>query len=140
MSDRVFVDTNVLAYLFDPRDMQRQHRAAETLRQEVQDAELVISTQVLQELYVSLTKGKTPITTPEVAEQAVEAAMAFTVVQVDTAHVRAGIHLSRAAQLSFWDALILSAAASAGCGRMFTEDLNPGQTIAGVTIVNPFAG
>jgi predicted nucleic acid-binding protein len=93
---------------------------------------------VLQELYVSLTKGRDPITTPEIAERAVREAAAYSIVQVDAELVLSGIDLSRKSQLSFWDALILRAAARADCGTLLSEDLNDGQVVDGVRIENPF--
>jgi predicted nucleic acid-binding protein len=139
MSDRVFVDTNVLTYLFDASEPEKRTRANQVLSAETERAELVISTQVLQELYVSLTRGKDPIATPELARQAVDAAAGYSVVQIDLGLVRAGIRVSQGAQLSFWDGLIIAAAASAGCMRLLTEDLNAGQIIEGVRIENPFS-
>jgi predicted nucleic acid-binding protein len=138
MSDRVFIDTNVLTYLFDTSEPQKRVRANQVLSAETETGELIVSTQVLQELYVSLTRGKDPIATPELARQAVEAAAGYTVVQVDLGLVRAGIRVSQTALLSFWDGLIIAAAASAGCTRLLTEDLNAGQIIEGVRIENPF--
>ena len=139
-ADRVFVDTNVLAYLFDDAEPTKQERARVRLEAEQRVRELVISTQVLQELYVALTRGKAPIATPELAERAVGAAAdGYTTVQVDVPLVLAAIQTSRQDAISFWDALIVQAAARAGCAAVLSEDLNGGQTIAGVVIENPFA-
>src|SRR5690606_35450244 len=124
MSDRVFIDTNVLAYLFDLSEPEKRARADEILQRESQLSELVVSTQVLQELYVTLTRGKEPMAPPDIAQQAIEAAANYTVIQVDVGLVLAGITISRNAQLSFWDGLIMALAASAGCARILTEVLN----------------
>jgi predicted nucleic acid-binding protein len=135
-ADRVFIDTNVLTYLFDDSETEKQAAAEELLTEETR--EIFVSTQVLQELYVSLTKGRDPITTPEVAERAVREAAAYSIVQIDAELVLSGIELSRSSQLSFWDALILRAAARADCGTLLSEDLNHGQVVDGVRIENPF--
>ena len=74
--DRTFVDTNVLVYVFDDAEPHKQKQAHKRLEQET--SELVVSTQVLQELYVALTKGKKPITSPEIAERAVREAAQYT--------------------------------------------------------------
>jgi predicted nucleic acid-binding protein len=137
--DRTFVDTNVLTYLFDDAEPDKQAAARAWLEREAREREVVISTQVLQELYVSLTKGRAPIASPEVAEQAVRSAAEYTVVQVDTKLVLAAIETSAAHQLSFWDALIVRAAAQARCDRLLSEDLNATQRIEGVEVVDPFA-
>ena len=134
--DRVFVDANVLTYVFDDAEPEKQARARACLKDEPR--EIFVSTQVLQELYVSLTKGRDPIASPEVAEDAVRAASGYSVVQIDTPLVLGAIAMSRANQLSFWDALILCAAVSSGCETLLSEDLNHGQVIHGVTVENPF--
>lgn len=139
MSARVFVDTNVLVYLFDAAEPGKRALAAATLEREGAEHQLVVSTQVLQELYVALTRGNHPIASAELAREAVEAASAYATVEVDAPLVLQAIDLSRQCRLSLWDALIVSAARRAGCQRLLTEDLNAGQVIDGVRIENPFA-
>lgn len=134
-AERVFVDTNVLTYLFDGAEADKRDRAQRALAEETR--EIFVSTQVLQELYVSLTKGKAPITTPEIAEQAVREASKYSIVNVDTALVFAAIRLVRKHQLSFWDALIVRAAVQAECESILSEDFNEGQVIDGVRVENP---
>jgi predicted nucleic acid-binding protein len=136
-ADRVFVDTNVLVYLFDDSEPKKQAKARKLL--EGEKRELVVSTQVLQELYVALTKGRDPIATPEIAEQAVREASGYSVVQVDVPLVLSAIESSRKHRLSFWDALIVRAASHHDCGTLLSEGLNDGQVIDGVTVENPFA-
>lgn len=138
-ADRTFVDTNVFAYLFDDSEPKKQATAGKRLEQEQLDREIVVSTQVLQELYVALTKGKSPIATPEIAERAVREVSTYTVVQVDTTAVFTAIATSRRRRISFWDALILRAAADSGCSVLLSEDLSDGQVIEGVRVANPFA-
>ena len=135
-AERVFVDTNVLTYVFDDAEPVKQARARELLASE--SRELVVSTQVLQELYVSLTKGRHPIAAPDIAERAVRGAAGYTVVQIDAELVLTGVDVARKHQLSFWDALILAAAARGRCGALLSEDLNAGQVIDGVRVENPF--
>ena len=135
-AERVFIDTSVLTALFDDAEPEKQARARACLTQE--GRELFVSTQVLQELYVSLTTGSEPIASPETAEAAVRAAQGYSVVQVDTPLVLAAITSSRTNQLPFWDALIVCAAASSGCRSLLSEDLNHGQVIEGVKVDNPF--
>lgn len=137
-ADRTFVDTNVFAYLFDDSEPQKQATAGTRLEQEQREREIVVSTQVLQELYVALTKGKSPIASPELAERAVREVSTYTVAQVDTTAVFAAISVSRRSRISFWDALILRAAADSGCSVLLSEDLNDGQVIEGVRVENPF--
>lgn len=135
-AERVFVDTNVLTYVFDDAEPEKQAQARACLTGE--QREIFVSTQVLQELYVSLTKGREPIATPEIAEAAVRAATGYSVVQIDTTLVLSAIAVARAHRLSFWDALIVSAAVNSGCQNLLSEDLNHGQIIEGVMVENPF--
>jgi predicted nucleic acid-binding protein len=136
-AERVFLDTNVLTYLFDHSEPKKQVQAERLIRSETR--EIFVSTQVLQELYVSLTKGRKPIATAELAERAVREASQYSVIHVDTALVFAGIDASRRHRISFWDALIVRAAVQADCETLLSEDLNPGQVIDGVRVDNPFA-
>jgi predicted nucleic acid-binding protein len=136
---RTFVDTNVLVYAVDEDEPVRHDRARELL-DEVDPGTLVVSAQVLGEFYVTATRKLTrPLTAADAARRVAQFAT-LTVVPLDTRLVATAIDLSTTAQISYWDALILAAAASAGCERVLTEDLQDGQTIAGVRIENPFLG
>lgn len=136
-ADRVFIDTNVLVYLLDDAEPAKQSKAEDVLRAEKR--EIFVSTQVLQELYVALTKGRHPIAAPDIAEKAVREASFYSMVHVDTSLVLSAIGSAQKHQLSFWDALIVTAAASAGCDVLLSEDLNDGQVIESVRVENPFA-
>ncbi|MFT3901396.1 MAG: PIN domain-containing protein [Gordonia sp. (in: high G+C Gram-positive bacteria)] len=130
----VFLDTNVLAYLYDETAEEKRRVAAEVLENHAADA--VISTQVLIELHAVLTR---------IGLSREHAARVLDAIDIDV--VTADEHLVRRAattaaehQLSIFDALILEAAVSSGCEELWTEDLAAGSTLRGVRIVNPFAG
>jgi predicted nucleic acid-binding protein len=97
----------------------------------------VVSTQVMQEFFVAVTRnlGVAPLA----AKGVLKTFTAFEIVQVSAALIHEAIDCSILNQLSFWDSLILVAAASAGCRSVLSEDLNPGQTILGVAVRNPLA-
>ena len=138
MSDRAFVDTNVLVYCFDSAESAKRTRALELL-DEGED-ELVISTQVLQEFYVTVVrKLARPLSEAE-AEKALHELAALPTVTVDSALVLSAVALARGKKLSLWDALILEAARSAGCVRLLTEDLQHGLQLGDLTVLNPFLG
>lgn len=138
MSDRVFLDTNILVYRFDHDVPDKRDRARQVLDTAASMGALVLSTQVLQEFYVSVTrKLKRPLP-PRKAAEATHHLMAFHVVQVDVHLISSAMDLSREHQVSFWDALILRAAQRAGCHRLLSEDLNTGWVLDGLEIVNPF--
>jgi len=137
MSDKTFVDTNVLVYAQDAADPEKQRRARDALRLHADD--LVLSAQVLSEFYVVVTRQLALPMHAEDAAAAVDHLCEHMVVPIDEHVVRDGIDVSRAAQLSFWDGLIVAAARAGGCATILTEDLATGSTIGGVRIENPFA-
>lgn len=131
----VFLDTNVLAYLFDNNAAEKQ-RVAQRVIQSGQ--RFVISTQVMLELHSVLTrKFAPPLAAPEAA-QVLAALERFEVVAADADLVLRAAHTVVEHQLSIWDAMILEAARLAGCSEVWTEDLASGSTIRGVRVLNPF--
>lgn len=139
MTGRTFLDSSILVYSVDesPAEKAKHARAAELLCGQAED--LVVSTQVLHEFYVVTTrKLKNPLS-EERAAKAVRGIAKLDVVGVDVPLVLAAVDTSRTAKISLWDAMIVEAASRARCGRVLSEDLNPGQVIHGVRIENPFA-
>jgi predicted nucleic acid-binding protein len=134
-----FVDTNVLVYAFD-RGSSPKKRVAQQLLNELMDEDrLRVSTQVLQELFVTLTRKAMQRCSNQEALAVLEDLTAWPLMVVDYAAIRAAVGLADQARISFWDALIVVAAARAGAAVLYTEDLNDGQEILGVRISNPFA-
>ena len=138
MKERVFLDTNVLVYLFDADDLAKQRRVQELLSNRELRAQLILSTQVLQEFYVSVTRKLGTPLDPEAAFQAVQDLAAFPVVQIDPPLILLAIQRSRKAKVSFWDALILEAALAAGATLLYSEDFQVGAVFGGLRIANPF--
>ena len=133
MATLTFVDTNVLAYAYDADSGDKGERAREVLAH-IDGA--VVSTQVVLELFAVLTR-KLGLTR-DAAEEATESLMELEVVATDARLVREGLRISRDHDISHWDAMIIAAAAASGCEVLLTEDLNDGQVIEGVRVVNPF--
>jgi predicted nucleic acid-binding protein len=138
MKERVFLDTNVLVYLFDTDDLAKQRRVQDLLSNRELRAQLILSTQVLQEFYVSVTRKLATPLDPEAAFQAVQDLAAFPVVQIDSPLILLAIQRSRKAKVSFWDALILEAALAAGATLLYSEDFQDGAVFGGLRISNPF--
>jgi predicted nucleic acid-binding protein len=139
MPARAFLDTNVLVYAVDDSEPAKRDRARDLLSAEDAGMRLVLSTQVLSEFYVVATRKLERPLAPDDAADAVRELSKLAVVGADTALVADGIRLSRTAQLSLWDALIVAAAKVAGCERVLTEDLADGAEIDGVRIEDPFS-
>ena len=140
MSGRKFFDSNVLVYRFDQDEPLKRDRARDLLREEGRAGRLVLSTQVLQEFYVSATRKLSSPLSETDALEAVRHFSVFPVVQIDPELITDAIVLSRDHQISLWDALILHAAARAGCDTVLTEDLQDRWKVLGLEVVNPFAG
>jgi predicted nucleic acid-binding protein len=128
-----FVDTNVLAYAYDADSGEKGERAREVLA-DIDGA--VVSTQVVLEFFAVLTR-KLGLTR-DAAEEATESLMELEVVATDARLVREGLRISRDHDISHWDGMIIAAAVASGCEVLLTEDLNDGQVIEGVRVVNPF--
>ena len=139
MSDRVFVDTNVLIYAHDVDAGERHAAAARLVAELWETRRAVISTQVLQEFYVNATRKIPSPLSRAVARQFVRTYSAWQTETVGPQDIQFASELEEQHQLSFWDALIVAAALKAGAGTILTEDLSPGRSISGVRIENPFA-
>jgi predicted nucleic acid-binding protein len=135
-----FVDTNVLVYAFEKSSSPKKQRAKSLIDELIDEDLLRVSTQVLQELFVTLTRKGNQRCSSEEALTILEDLTIWPVMAVDFAAIRAAIRLADQAKLSFWDALIVTAAARSGAAVLYTEDLNDGQEILGVRVSNPFAG
>jgi predicted nucleic acid-binding protein len=138
MSDRTFLDTNVLVYLYDTDAPEKQRMARDVLERSPAQADLVISTQVLQEFYVTVTRKFSRRLPEREVLLAMRGLRELATVQVDVEMIFEAIELGRRHQLSFWDALIVRAALTAGCSRLLTEDLQHQMRIGELTIENPF--
>jgi predicted nucleic acid-binding protein len=136
MPARSFFDTNILVYADDQDDVAKQRRAVELFTEHRRSRTGVVSLQVLQEYFVTVTR-KLQIDA-RTARRRVELLSKFDVVVPEVSDVLAAIDLHRLHGFSFWDALILRAAQQAGCNVLFTEDMQQSREIDGVRIVNPF--
>jgi predicted nucleic acid-binding protein len=135
-----FVDTNVLVYAFDRTGSPKKLTAQRLLSKLMDEDRLRVSTQVLQELFVTLTRKVKQRCSGEEALAVLEDLTAWPLMVVDYPAIRAAVGLAGHARLSFWDALVVVAAARSGASVLYSEDLNDGQEILGVRVRNPFAG
>jgi predicted nucleic acid-binding protein len=135
---RRFFDTNVLVYMFDEGAPEKRDLARQCFRTAVSDGSFVISTQVLQEFHVAVTRKLQIPVPPETAEAALEEFSRLAVVLVDTTMNGAAARNSRLHTLSFWDALIVEAAQAAGASELLSEDLQDGRRFGSLVLTNPF--
>ena len=138
MRATVFVDTNVLVYVRDRTDEDKQRRAAEWMAA-LWDARLGrLSVQVLQEYYVTLTKKLEPARTVEEAREDVIALSAWRPAMIDLETIERAWDLQDRFGFSWWDSLIAAAALGTGCRFLLSSDFQDGQIVDGLTIMSPF--
>ena len=133
---RTFFDTNVLVYTDGQTNPAKLKRALELLNEHKQSASGVLSLQILQEYFVTVTRKYG--VAPADARRKVELFAALDVVEPALADVLAATDLHRLRRLSYWDALVIQCAKRSGCQQVLSEDMQHGQVIDGVRIVNPF--
>ncbi len=138
MTGKIFVDSNVLIYAHDRDAGVKQQRGAERLRELWENGLGRLSTQVLEEFYVNVTqKIKRPLAR-SVAREVIRNYGLWVESAITPSTVVRASEISEAWELAFWDSMIVAAAEQDRAEELLSEDLNPGQVIAGVRVVNPF--
>lgn len=138
MKSTAFFDTNVLVYLFDASSPEKKRISQELFRRHAKAGSLLLSTQVLQEFYVTATRKLAEPLPPPEALNVVRRLTAFSPVEIDAKMIVQAAERSETEMLSFWDALIVEAALAAGAERILSEDMQDGRNHSGVVIDNPF--
>jgi predicted nucleic acid-binding protein len=138
MTDKVFVDTNILVYAHDLDAGNKHDQAAEIVSQVWESRNGVLSTQVLQEFYVTLTRKVSSTLSKLEARKLVQKYSHWHLVLNDLTIILQASEIEESNNISFWDALIVSAAYSQNVPTILTEDLKHGQIIEGIFIRNPF--
>jgi predicted nucleic acid-binding protein len=133
---RVFFDSNVLFYSEDRRYPRKQNAAQSLIRSHRVTRSGTVSLQVLGEYYSNVTR-KLGLD-PAIARRKVEIFSRFHLVEPTLTDIFAAIDLSRLQRLSYYDSLIVHCAKKSGCPIVLSEDMQHGQLIDGVRIVNPF--
>ena len=137
--ERRFVDTNLFVYAHDASAGPKREAARDLIAGLWGERSGCLSVQVLQELFVNLTrKVPKPLPARDVAAL-VEDLSAWTIHSPGPRDVLSAIELHERMSVSFWDAMILASARSLGCRILYSEDLGAGQSYDGVRVVNPFA-
>ncbi len=139
MSDKTFIDTNVLIYAHDI-DAGAKHQVAKAVLQKLWNEKTgLLSAQVLQEFYVNVTRK---ILTPLSKDLARRVVSSYSIWCMETTptEILSAFRIEDESGIGFWDALIVSAASKSDARRILSEDLNAGQRVAGIHIENPFAG
>ena len=138
MTDKVFVDTNILVYAHDLDASNKHDKAAEIVSQLWESRNGVLSTQVLQEFYVTLTRKVSSTLSKLEARKLLQKYSHWHVVLTDPSIIIQASEIEESNNISFLDALIVSVAYSQNVPTILTENLNHGQMIEGIFIENPF--
>lgn len=139
MSVETFLDTNVLLYHLDDSDARKHRIAYRLVRQALARSDTVISFQVVQEcLNVALRKARVPLSHAEARDYFRLVLVPLWRIMPSSEIYLRGIDVQERYGFGFYDSLIVAAAIDAGCRRLYSEDLQHGQRIDGLTIENPF--
>jgi len=137
MSDKYFIDSNIIVYAHDI-DKKRRQIAEQDIIKGILSGNAVISAQVLSEFFVTVTqKIKEPLTL-SAAEAEVVLLSRLEAVSIDIFLVQIAIQLQRKHRLSYWDSLILACAIKGGCAEIHSEDFTHGRRYEGVLVKNIF--
>jgi len=130
-----FVDTNVWVYAFVSNEPEKHQIAKTLLAHLIAEGSVATSAQVINETYVVLMKK---LQAQVIVRQAIEQIANQPCVVMDWNLISSAIDIGAGYQISHWDALLVAASVKAGCKTLYTEDLQHGQKISGVKIINPF--
>ena len=136
MPEKCFLDTNLLIYTCDESDLEKQNTCIKFLEEIHIKAEPVISTQTLGEFF-NVAYKKLKFSKEDAIVEVERLANSFPVYEITTENVLHAMKISKNTQFSYWDSLILAMAIDTGCSVLYSEDLNNGQEIEGLKIVNP---
>jgi predicted nucleic acid-binding protein len=137
MSDRYFVDTNILMYAHDKAAGAKHERAKALVEQLWRDRTGVVSTQVLQELSVNLRRKVRRPLDARATRDIVADYLAWQLIVNGGESILEALDLESRYQISFWDALVVQAAQASGVEILYSEDLSDGQTYGSVRVINP---
>lgn len=135
---RVFVDTNIIVYAYDSSAGDKHLIAQKRMKELWRDGNGIISTQVLQEFFVTVTRKIPAPLDIMTAKEIVKDLLKWKTVSIDGALLLEAIDIHRGNTFSFWDSAIIAAAIEGGAGTLLSEDLSDGHAIRGIVIENPF--
>lgn len=133
-----FFDTNVLVYMFESNQTEKQRRAAALYERHLGEDSVVLSVQILNEFFAAVTRKVAAKMSVSAAAAAVESLARGTVLPLDVDLTFSAIKRVERSRLNFWDALIVESALFGEAEVLYTEDLNHGQVTDGLRIENPF--
>jgi predicted nucleic acid-binding protein len=137
MTQKYFVDTNILIYAHDQSAGEKHNRARQLIERLWASGEGVLSTQVLQELCINLRRRVARPPSVEEVRQLIQDYLSWEVIVNKPESVLQALEIEVRYKVSFWDALVLQAAESSGATILYSEDLSAGQHYGSIQVVNP---
>lgn len=139
MSAKYFIDTNIFVYSFDDSQRAKKERALALIQEALETGAGIISTQVIQEfLNVAVQKFAFPMKIEHAREYLRLVMNPLCQVYPDLALYESTLEIRAETKYSFYDALIIAAAIRGGCDILYSEDLQDGQEVRGVKVINPY--
>jgi predicted nucleic acid-binding protein len=138
MNGPEFADSNILVYAYDPSDLRKQRIAREVLLRGSTGNGIIASSQVFSEFASVLLHRMHPPASPAEVIAALQSLSDVRIVGIDRSLILRAVEAHERYQVHFWDGMILAAAERGGCSRIWSEDLNSGQSYFGVKVENPF--
>ena len=139
MSVECFIDTNLFIYQLEAADERKSATADRIIRKGIETRNACISFQIVQEcLNILLCKAEIPLSAEESKQYLDNVLAPLFRVPASLSLYRRALDLQRRYRFGFYDSLVIAAALDAGCARLYSEDLQNGQRIEGLTIENPF--
>ena len=137
-NQKQFVDTNIFLYAYDTAAPEKGSKARQLISALWNSRQGVVSMQVLQELYVNMTRKLLRPVSPELAAQIISDLGQWHLHRPSLKDLQSAIELEDSNRISFWDAMVVNSARQMGCDVLWSEDLNSGQDIGDLIIRNPF--
>ena len=136
MKERSFIDSNILVYTDDAAFPEKQEIAMALLETGWNSGNIILSTQVLQEYFSAVTRKLA--VSAETAQRKIELLGCLDIVSIQHQDILRAIEIHRLNKFSFWDSLIIRMAQKTSCNILYSEDMQHGQKVGDVKIVNPF--
>jgi predicted nucleic acid-binding protein len=133
-----FVDTNILVYTIDPTEPEKRYLVGELLKEGMRAGTLVLSPQSLNEFYRVVTERRRFLDR-DAARRLMSSFLPYCTAPLDRETTVTAWTIQDEQGFGWWDSLLLASAIRAGCSTFFSEDLQAGRRISGLTILNPFA-
>ena len=138
MNANCFVDTNILVYARDSSEPEKQVLAEQWLTQLWQHELGRISTQVMNEYYVTVTQKLKPGLSIEQARSDLRALAVWQPLDITSTLIESAWDIQDQYAYSWWDTLIITSALFLDCRYLLSEDMQHEQSIGKLSIINPF--